>query len=34
MGQFQEKDIAVNIGRFGPYVRWGDEFISIPKVKI
>ena len=31
MGQFQEKDIAVGIGKFGPYVRWGDEFISIPK---
>ena len=31
MGQYQEKDIAVGIGRYGPYVRWGDEFISIPK---
>jgi DNA topoisomerase-1 len=21
----------VNIGRFGPYVKWGDDFISIPR---
>ncbi|MGZ8550293.1 MAG: topoisomerase C-terminal repeat-containing protein, partial [Chitinophagaceae bacterium] len=26
-----EKDISVNIGRFGPYVKWGEEFISIPR---
>lgn len=31
LGQYQDKDVAVNIGRFGPYVKWGDEFISIPK---
>ncbi len=31
MGQYEEKDISVNIGRFGPYVKWGEEFISIPK---
>ncbi|MFN7584808.1 MAG: topoisomerase C-terminal repeat-containing protein, partial [Bacteroidota bacterium] len=22
---------AVNVGRFGPYIRWGEQFISIPK---
>ncbi|MCZ0211478.1 hypothetical protein OZK63_39650, partial [Streptomyces sp. UMAF16] len=21
----------VNVGRFGPYVKWGDQFISLPK---
>ena len=31
MGQFEEKDISVGIGRFGPYVKWGDDFISIPR---
>ena len=31
MGQYEEKDISVNVGRFGPYVKWGEEFISIPR---
>lgn len=31
LGQYEEKDIYVSVGRFGPYVKWGDEFISIPR---
>ncbi len=31
VGQFEEKDISLGVGRFGPYVKWGEEFISIPK---
>lgn len=31
MGQFENKDVLVNVGRFGPYVKWGDDFISLPK---
>ena len=31
MGQYEDKDISVNVGRFGPYVKWGDDFISIPR---
>ncbi len=31
MGQYEEKDVLVNVGRFGPYVKWGDDFISLPK---
>ena len=31
MGQFEDKDVSVNVGRFGPYVKWGDDFISLPK---
>jgi DNA topoisomerase-1 len=31
MGQFENKDVSVNVGRFGPYVKWGDDFISLPK---
>jgi DNA topoisomerase-1 len=28
---YQGKEVAVGVGRFGPYVKWGDAFISIPK---
>lgn len=31
MGQYEEKDVSVNVGRFGPYVKWGEDFISLPK---
>ncbi len=31
LGQYEERDVSVNVGRFGPYVKWGEEFISIPK---
>ena len=31
LGEYEGQDIAVNIGRFGPYVKFGDQFISIPK---
>jgi DNA topoisomerase-1 len=30
-GQYENKDISVSVGRFGPYVKWGEEFISIPR---
>ncbi len=30
-GQYEDKDISVSVGRFGPYVKWGEEFISIPR---
>jgi len=28
---FQGKEVSVGLGRFGPYVKWGDTFISVPK---
>ncbi|TKC02435.1 type I DNA topoisomerase [Pedobacter cryotolerans] len=28
---YQDKEVSVGVGRFGPYVKWGDAFISIPK---
>ncbi len=28
---YQGKEVSVGIGRFGPYVKWGDAFISAPK---
>ena len=31
LGQFEDKEVSVNIGRFGPYVKWGEEFISLPR---
>ena len=31
LGEYKEKEVSVNAGRFGPYVKWGDSFISIPK---
>lgn len=31
MGTYDGKELSVNIGRFGPYVKWGDEFVSIPR---
>ncbi|HEX8278576.1 MAG TPA: type I DNA topoisomerase [Segetibacter sp.] len=31
LGEYEGKEVAVNMGRFGPYVRWGEEFVSLPK---
>ena len=31
LGDHEGAEISVNIGRFGPYVKWGDQFISVPK---
>jgi DNA topoisomerase-1 len=31
LGSYEDLEVLVNIGRFGPYVKWGEQFISIPK---
>lgn len=31
LGEHEGKEVAVNVGRFGPYVRWGEDFISLPR---
>lgn len=31
LGEHEGKEVSVNIGRFGPYVKLGEDFISIPK---
>lgn len=31
LGEYEKKEVSVNIGRFGPYVKFGDEFVSLPK---
>ncbi|MBM3402920.1 MAG: DNA topoisomerase I, partial [Bacteroidetes bacterium] len=28
---YQNKELSVGLGRFGPYLKWGDSFISLPK---
>lgn len=31
LGEYEGLEISVNMGRFGPYIKWGEQFISIPK---
>jgi DNA topoisomerase I len=31
LGEYEGAEVAVNIGRFGPYVKFGEQFISIPR---
>lgn len=31
LGQFEDKDMTVAIGRFGPYIRHNNQFVSLPK---
>jgi DNA topoisomerase-1 len=31
LGEHDSQEVSVNIGRFGPYVKFGEQFISIPK---
>ena len=31
LADYQEKELSVGLGRFGPYIKWGDSFISLPK---
>lgn len=31
MGSYEGKELSAGVGRFGPYVKWGDEFVSIPR---
>ena len=31
LDDYQSKEVSVGLGRFGPYVKWGDAFISVPK---
>jgi DNA topoisomerase-1 len=31
LGEFEGMEVSVNIGRFGPYVKFGEQFISLPK---
>ncbi len=31
LGTYMDKEVSVAIGRFGPYVKFGDKYVSIPK---
>jgi DNA topoisomerase-1 len=31
LGEYEGQEVYVNTGRFGPYVKFGEQFISIPK---
>jgi DNA topoisomerase-1 len=31
LGEHEGQEVSVNIGRFGPYVKWGEQFVSLPK---
>ena len=31
LNDFEGQTVTIGVGRFGPYVKWGDAFISIPK---
>lgn len=31
IGNYQDKEVTLGAGRFGPYVKFDDKFISIPK---
>ena len=31
LGEYEGESVSVNIGRFGPYAKVGDSFVSLPK---
>ena len=31
LGTFEDKDVVIGIGKFGPYIRHDNKFISLPK---
>lgn len=31
LGAFRDKDVVVGVGRFGPYIRHNNKFVSLPK---
>lgn len=33
LGEYEGKDVEVNTGRFGPYVKFEDKFISMPRTE-
>ena len=31
LGDYKEAEVSVGVGRYGPYIKWGETFISIPR---
>ena len=29
LGEYEGKEVVIGVGRFGPYVKWGEAFISL-----
>ncbi|MEA4966724.1 MAG: topoisomerase C-terminal repeat-containing protein, partial [Bacteroidaceae bacterium] len=33
LGKYEEEEVIVNVGRFGPYIKYGKTNVSIPKTE-
>ncbi|MDQ3142799.1 MAG: type I DNA topoisomerase [Bacteroidota bacterium] len=33
LGNYQEQNVSVAAGRFGPYIKFGEQFISLPRTE-
>ncbi|WP_317897027.1 type I DNA topoisomerase [Aurantibacillus circumpalustris] len=33
LGMYKEKEVIIGVGRFGPYVKYGEGYISIPRLE-
>jgi topoisomerase IA-like protein len=31
VGQYKNEDVSVNIGRFGPYIKFGELYVNLPR---
>ncbi|HEX6169189.1 MAG TPA: topoisomerase C-terminal repeat-containing protein, partial [Chitinophagaceae bacterium] len=31
LGDYEGEQVYVNVGRFGPYIKWNDMFINVPR---
>ncbi len=31
MGTYEGKELSAGVGRYGPYIKWGEEFVSVPR---
>lgn len=31
LGSYKDLAVSVGAGRYGPYIKWGDQFVSLPK---
>ncbi|AQX11618.1 type I DNA topoisomerase [Elizabethkingia meningoseptica] len=31
LNDYEGKEVVVGVGRFGPYIKWGEAYISLPK---
>lgn len=31
LGEYNGLEVSVNVGRFGPYIKYGEDFVSLPK---